>query len=262
MSRRKYTKEILEEAVSASESFAGVVRYLGLKQAGGTQSNIARSIRDLGIDHSHFTGQGHNKGKRSPLRKTPEDIFVVLPEGSCRTKGNQLRRALLETGVPEVCESCGIGVYWNNSPLVLEVDHIDGDFLNNLKDNLRFICPNCHSQTETSRSWKNTRGYGETAAAHGLGPCVRKDVGVQLPLSLPRKKRKIAACVDCASEVRVGTTRCKPCENINRRGTNTKIEWPDHQELVKMVESSNFSAVGRKLGVSDNAIRKRLKTHN
>lgn len=48
------------------------------------------------------------------------------------------------------CEQCGIRE-WNSKQLSFELDHIDGDNYNNSLDNLRFLCPNCHSQTETFR---------------------------------------------------------------------------------------------------------------
>lgn len=54
----------------------------------------------------------------------------------------------------EGCEICGI-VEWNNKPISLECDHIDGDHTNNRPENLRIICPNCHSQTDTYKA-KNT----------------------------------------------------------------------------------------------------------
>lgn len=142
----KYTKEILEEAARNSESIAGVLRYLKLRQAGGTQSHIANKLKSLEVDTSHFTGKGHNKGKISPTRKTPETAFVILPEGSPKAKTHILRRVLVESGVEEVCNYCGLGKVWNGKPITLEINHIDGNWLNNLKENLEFACPNCHSQ--------------------------------------------------------------------------------------------------------------------
>lgn len=62
-----------------------------------------------------------------------------------------LRRALLEIGVPYECYR-GHKPFWMGEPLQLDVDHISGDWRDNRKENLRFICPNCHSQTNT---WKN-----------------------------------------------------------------------------------------------------------
>jgi Zn finger protein HypA/HybF involved in hydrogenase expression len=146
----KYTKEILEEAVSNAVSFAGVVRFLGLKPAGGTHYHIANMIRKFEIDHSHFTGQAHLKGKSSSNRMTAEQVFRVLPEGSTRLKSVQLRRVLKEVGVEEKCNRCGQGTIWQGKEITLEINHVDGDWLNCLQDNLEFICPNCHSQESHS----------------------------------------------------------------------------------------------------------------
>lgn len=49
----------------------------------------------------------------------------------------------------EYCEECGISSTWNNKFLRLQVDHIDGQCYNNTLENLRLLCPNCHSQTPT-----------------------------------------------------------------------------------------------------------------
>ena len=49
--------------------------------------------------------------------------------------------------MPHACTLCGNDGTWQGLPLTLEVDHIDGDFLNNILTNLRFLCPNCHRQT-------------------------------------------------------------------------------------------------------------------
>jgi hypothetical protein len=150
MTYRKYTKELLAAAAAESVSIAGVLRHLGLRQAGGNQSHIGRLLKKFEIDTSHFTGQRHNVGKRDPRRKTAIDLFVVKSEGSFRTKGVMLYRVMLEDGFKEECEKCGNGTVWNGQPLKLEVDHRDGNWLNNLRENLRFLCPNCHSQQENT----------------------------------------------------------------------------------------------------------------
>jgi hypothetical protein len=73
-----HTRELLTEAVAVSHSFAGVVRHLHMRLAGGTQAHVARRIRAFGIDTSHFTGQAHNQGMKRP-KLTPAEILVVRP---------------------------------------------------------------------------------------------------------------------------------------------------------------------------------------
>lgn len=146
----KYPKELLEVAVRESASVAQVLRYLNLKQAGGTQSCISKRIKDYGISTAHFTGQAHNKGKTFEMkRKQAAEVFIKLPPGSTRPKRSLLKRTLLAAGVEEQCSACGLGTDWNDHRLVLHIDHVDGDWLNNTFENLRFLCPNCHSQTLT-----------------------------------------------------------------------------------------------------------------
>lgn len=77
------------------------------------------------------------------------DILIRLPKGSQRGKAFQLRRALTEIGIPYQCVDCGVREEWNGKPLTLHVDHVDGNWLNCLQENLEFRCPNCHSQTST-----------------------------------------------------------------------------------------------------------------
>jgi hypothetical protein len=157
MTYTKYTKEQIQEAVSASISIAGVLRYLGIAAAGGNHSHMKTRIEKFNIDTSHFRGQGWSKDRASNNRKTSNQILIILPKGSSRVKASQLRRALIESGRLEVCEECSTGNIYNGKSLVLEIDHINGDWLNNLPNNLRFLCPNCHSQQDTGKPWKNAR---------------------------------------------------------------------------------------------------------
>ena len=146
MTAYKYSDDDLARAVSASASIAGVLRELGIRMAGGSHAHISRRIKRLGLSTTHFTGQGHNRGKRL-VRLTPDQILTTRLSDSGRPRSNLLRRALLEIGVVHACAACQTSSEWCGSQLVLHVDHIDGDYLNCLADNLRFLCPNCHSQT-------------------------------------------------------------------------------------------------------------------
>ena len=147
--QRKYTKELLSEAVEQSESVAGVLRYLGLKQAGGTQAHISRRIKEYELDTSHFTGQAWNRGKTDPKRKPWNEILVLRVNSDRREHSHRLRRALVEMGRPYMCEECRIGDTWRDKPITLQVEHSNGDWLDCRPENLRFLCPNCHSQTPT-----------------------------------------------------------------------------------------------------------------
>ena len=158
MSKSKYTKDVLEQAVAVSKSVMEVLDRLGLARAGGNHAHISRKIKSFGIDTAHFTGQRGNAGKPPANKRTASELLVLLSKGSSRTGAARLRRALQEIGRPYKCELCGLTDRWQGSKLTLEVDHIDGDWLNNLSSNLRFLCPNCHSQQiTTNKSWKNKR---------------------------------------------------------------------------------------------------------
>jgi hypothetical protein len=146
---RWYTDEDLRAAVAASISYAGVLRVLGIPLAGGSHAYLARRIRAAGLDTAHFLGQAHQRGKPARGRRPPSEVLVVLPPDSARPRATLLRRAMIDTGVDEVCVLCGCDGSWQGNPLRLVIDHINGDWLDNRLKNLRFLCPNCHAQTST-----------------------------------------------------------------------------------------------------------------
>ncbi len=146
MGGAKYTKEMLEEAVKGSRSLHEVLGRLGFASySGSTSSHIRERLKFFEVNIDHLQRRS-TKGRPPMNKKTPDQIFVKRTVGRGRTR--ELRRALLETGVPYVCE-CGQGADWNGKPLTLSIDHRNGDHTDDRLVNLRFLCPNCHSQTET-----------------------------------------------------------------------------------------------------------------
>lgn len=157
----RWTREVLEPAVAASTSMGEVLRRLGLDVLGGHHTHISRRVRALGIDTSHFTP--FHRAARTGPRPGPKELLTVLaPSRTRRVPGDRLRRALTALGVPEVCARCGTEPLWRGRPLPLEVDHVDGDWRNNRPENLRLLCPNCHSVTDTFRGRAKGGRYGAT----------------------------------------------------------------------------------------------------
>lgn len=145
MSRNaKYTLNELKEIVKTSISMADVCRKLDLKLAGGTISHLKFKCAREKIDTSHFLGKSSNRGKKSSNKKLSLHILVEGNEGDYRTKTYQLKRALIENGVEYACNKCKL-TCWHGEEIILEIDHVNGKYWDNRKENLQFMCPNCHS---------------------------------------------------------------------------------------------------------------------
>jgi predicted RNA-binding Zn-ribbon protein involved in translation (DUF1610 family) len=141
----KITDEQLTNIVRESYSMCDVIRKLGLKISGGSISHYTRRIRKSNIDTSHFLGKAHARNKPSCKKKNPSEILIKRVTGT-RAKSKVLVRALIESGVKHECSKCGQLPEWLGNRLTLDVDHINEDWLDDRIENLRFLCPNCHSQ--------------------------------------------------------------------------------------------------------------------
>jgi len=82
--------------------------------------------------------------------------------------GNKRIKRYLVDMFGNKCSVCGIES-WNNKPIVFDLDHIDGNSDNNSKENVRLICPNCHSQTETYKGRNKGNGRFKRAERYRQG---------------------------------------------------------------------------------------------
>ncbi|MEU7634573.1 HNH endonuclease [Streptomyces sp. NPDC039016] len=140
----------LRRAVAGATSIAGALRALGREPYNSRlRALFSVWVAEDGLDTSHFLGQAHQRGKPGATPpKRPEDI-LIKHEGRRRTRTLLLRRALREVGTPEACAACGVGPEWLGKPMTLEIDHINGDWRDDRRENLRLLCPNCHAVTDT-----------------------------------------------------------------------------------------------------------------
>ena len=162
----KVTDEQIVEAALNSQSATSAAAKLGLKY-----ETFKVHAKRLNVFNKNQSGKGTPKPKIDGLGKISlQEIF----EGKHpHYQSNKLRKRLFTENIKqEKCESCGLSE-WLGKKLSLELDHKDGNRYNHSIENLRILCPNCHSQTDTYRG-KNKSGNGGTVYAAGLKPAGAK----------------------------------------------------------------------------------------
>ena len=151
MSNRKYTEQQFKDAVITSTSVKQALEKLNISPNGGNYKSFHKYINELNLDISHFStegkGQCWNKGiKTGPKRELNDYLSNKYP-----IQSTKLRLRLLEEGIFEhKCYKCK-NTEWNEQLIPLELEHINGNHLDNSLSNLTLLCPNCHAQTETYR---------------------------------------------------------------------------------------------------------------
>ena len=148
MKRSRFGREHLRDAVRGSTSLRQVLLRLNVAPFGGNYDVLRRALRRFDIDTSHFTGRAWSRGRQLCARKpTAAYLANVAPIQSYKLKRRLLREGVLEPR----CGRCMLAM-WQDLPIPLELDHINGNNRDNRLENLRLLCPNCHALTPTYRS--------------------------------------------------------------------------------------------------------------
>ena len=205
---------------------AELVKNLGYQTSHGHNYEIVQSRLDkYHISTDHFCQKQNSK------RLSDEEIFCKNSEAS----QSALRKRYLNLeDIDYKCASCGIEPFWNGLPLTLQLDHVDGDNKNNLQDNLRWLCPNCHSQTKTfagknSKCLKNVKKY---------------------------------FCVDCGKEISKNAKRCTGCSIKYRAVVESKKPLKEDLVALLNIHNGNFSKVAQIFDVSSNSIRRWCQSYD
>lgn len=209
--------------VQKSSSWKEIVQSLGLTLSGGPYNTVHRRIRQDGLDVQHLC-EGVRKIRAQASQSRAPDLESTMVVDSSYSRKSLKTRLLLLGMLQNICAICGGSPLWNDKPLVLVLDHINGNPRDHRKDNLRLVCPNCNSQLDTFAGRNARRSPPKTPKTSCLS-CDRPTVN-QL-------------CSHCS--------RRKPLGGVS------------DESLAKLVWEKPVLQVARELGVSDVAIKKRCK---
>lgn len=281
------SEEKWKEIINNSTSKAEVARQVG--RCGGTSFNkrFDKYIKDHHISIEHFTSRYGEYGEKYQL----EDILIENSPVTRRT----LRDYLAKYNIIEYkCAICGNIGEWNGVSLTLQIDHINGINNDNRKENLRWLCPNCHSQTptytgknktqkevvnftieEAIEALKQTVNVNQATkllgCAQGGGNWIRlnqikKEYNIIQSDDIKRQEKQkfdeshinakpIKQIYYCKKCGRPLSTKADYCQ-ICIHEFQRKCEWPTREELKNMIRTTPFLQIGKKYNVSDNAVRK------
>ena len=232
--RPGFTKQQLHEAVAASLTYTDALRRLGMRPAGGNYGTLKKYIRLWSVSVTHFDP---NASRRRASTRRARPLDEILVENSAFSRGHLKERLYAEGLKARRCEICGQDENWHGRQISLILDHINGVGTDNRLENLRIVCPNCAASLPTH-------------------------CGRNVKMIDPR------TCARCGESFRarlVGQRHCsKACGLRSPRSREPRPEArkavrPPIRHLLCEIGESSYREVGRRYGVSDNAIRKWLR---
>lgn len=217
----KYTPEQLKQIVQNSNSYRQVVKKVGYTtESGSNVETVKKRIEKYNIDVSHF----HSDPKKGNIIRNEENIFIKNSTANQSTLRRWYRSGEYTS---YICSICGLEPIWQGKDLTLILDHINGSNHDNRLENLRWVCPNCNQQLDTT-GFKKMRVESNTS------------------------NRKKYYCIDCGKEISEGALRCRQCYN-----KQIEMDRPVTREQLKdLIRNEPFTHVGAKFNVTDNAIKK------
>lgn len=231
----KYTKEQIAEAVEKSTNYSQVFRNLSLLVNGGSYRWIKSVIAKYSLSIEHFDKENRSliQAGIDGMRKRVANKFKELDISTKgRINASILRNYLLFHKIEQRCNCCGL-TDWLGKPLRLDIDHIDGNPINNKLENLQFICPNCHR--------------AKTIQVNKFGQFENKT----------RSSSKRKTCLDCSKLINHCAERCHPCSfKYHAKKKREKADSRfDKNQVISLLEENSVLGTSRILGISDTGLR-------
>jgi HNH endonuclease len=230
-----FSEANLRAAIEQSICWADALRFLGYVPKGSNFRTLKKYAERWNIPTDHF--DPHIGRRRAALTRAFR-LEEILVANSTYPRG-KLKRRLLRAGLKEhVCEMCGQGETWNGRRMSLILDHVNGVSNDNRLENLRMVCPNCAATLDTHCG----RNIPRERICAGCGQ-----------LFMPHTMQHRYCSQECWGQVAAERYRGKS------HPAARKVSRPSYEQLMADVASMSMLAVGRKYGVSDNAVRKWIR---
>jgi hypothetical protein len=237
MSRRiRFTEAEARTAVAASLSYSEALRRLGLRAAGGNHLTLKKYLALWDISVTHFDPYAAQRQVAARLAKA-RPLDEILVEHSTFSRGHLKERLFREGVKTRRCELCGQGELWRGNRMSLILDHVNGVSDDHRLENLRVVCPNCAATFDTHCGRQN----------QWERECVRCGATFR-----PRSAKQRHCSRECGLRASSGH---------GPRPDRRKVPRPPHAQLQREVHALGWSAVGRRYGVSDNAVRKWVRQY-
>jgi hypothetical protein len=230
-----YTEEQAREAIATSYSWAESLRKLGLCSTGGAWRVLKKYAELWSISTEHFD-PARNREMNLGTKKRPLEELLV--EDSTCSRQN-VKRRLYQEGLKEPrCEICGQDENWRGRRMAMILDHINGVLNDNRLENLQIVCPNCAATLDTHCGRKNRIPQSKKSCRR----CRRS--------FFPSRPQQRYCSQACGTRWDRSKLRGRP------NPADRRVERPPYEQLLAEIDAHGYCWVGRKYGVSDNAVRK------
>ena len=249
-----YTPTELQKLLDESNSYADLLRKLGMSEHGGNRTTLRKIIDEYNLDLTKIC-ENRNKQNSNTLynfQKKKKSLDEILKKDSHYKSSILLKRLLKEGYKERRCENCGI-TNWMNKEIIFQLHHKDGDHSNNEINNLEILCPNCHSQTDNfagkgrNKIPKLSKEEENKKAQHGISEDGQKyyDGYGKYKILCPLCKENF---IDRNASI------CRKCYDKERKKPKVSKE-----ELFNIMKTNTYASAAELLGVDRKTVSRWCK---